>query len=62
MRQGKIKLIPANTPRNTGGAVDGNMMRRLAIELNIPFVTMAGARIEFLQLQKQLMVYLSQDF
>ncbi|MEC9393319.1 MAG: hypothetical protein VYA45_00855, partial [Candidatus Thermoplasmatota archaeon] len=37
-----------NTPRNTGGAVlDGNMMRRLAVELNIPFVTtMAGARME----------------
>jgi carbamoyl-phosphate synthase large subunit len=43
MRQGKIHLI-INTPRNTGGAVlDGNMMRRLAVELNIPFVTtMAG--------------------
>jgi carbamoyl-phosphate synthase large subunit len=47
MRQGKIHLI-INTPRNTGGAVlDGNMMRRLAVELNIPFVTtMAGARME----------------
>ena len=49
MRQGKIHLI-INTPRNTGGAVlDGNMMRRLAVELNIPFVTtMAGARMEVL--------------
>ena len=47
MRQGKIHLI-INTPRNSGGAVlDGNMMRRLAVELNIPFVTtMAGARME----------------
>ena len=47
IRQGKIHLI-INTPRNTGGAVlDGNMMRRLAVELNIPFVTtMAGARME----------------
>ena len=47
MRQGKIQLI-INTPRSTGGAVlDGNMMRRLAVELNIPFVTtMAGARME----------------
>jgi carbamoyl-phosphate synthase large subunit len=47
MRQGNIQLI-INTPRNTGGAVlDGNMMRRLAVELNIPFVTtMAGARME----------------
>ena len=27
--------------------MDGNMMRRLAVELNIPFVTtMAGARME----------------
>tara|TARA_Y100001934_G_scaffold13491_1_gene16439 strand:+ start:1 stop:1851 length:1851 start_codon:yes stop_codon:yes gene_type:complete len=49
MRQGKINLI-INTPRNTGGAVlDGNMMRRLAVELNIPFVTtMAGAKMEVL--------------
>ena len=47
MRQGKIQLV-INTPRSTGGAVlDGNMMRRLAVELNIPFVTtMAGARME----------------
>ena len=47
VRQGKIHLI-INTPRNSGGAVlDGNMMRRLAVELNIPFVTtMAGARME----------------
>ncbi len=47
MRQGKIQLI-INTPSSTGGAVlDGNMMRRLAVELNIPFVTtMAGARME----------------
>ena len=47
MRQGKIHLI-INTPRSTGGAVlDGNMMRRLAVELNIPFVTtMAGAMME----------------
>ena len=47
MRQGKIQLI-INTPSSTGGAVlDGNMMRRLAVDLNIPFVTtMAGARME----------------
>ena len=47
MRTGKIQLI-INTPRNSGGAVlDGNMMRRLAVELNIPFVTtMSGARME----------------
>ena len=36
MRQGKIQLI-INTPRSTGGAVlDGNMMRRLAVELTSP--------------------------
>ena len=47
MRTGKIHLI-INTPRNSGGAVlDGNMMRRLAVELNIPFVTtMSGAGME----------------
>ena len=47
MRQGKVQLV-INTPRSTGGAVlDGNMMRRLAVELNIPFVTtLAGARME----------------
>ena len=47
MRQGKINLI-INTPSSTGGAVlDGNMMRRLAVELNIPFVTtMAGTKME----------------
>lgn len=47
MRQGKINLI-INTPSNTGGAVlDGNMMRRLAVELNIPFVTtMSSAKME----------------
>ena len=47
MRDGKIQLI-INTPTNSGGAVlDGNMMRRLAVELNIPFVTtMSGATME----------------
>ena len=47
MRQGRIHLV-INTPLSSGGAVlDGNMMRRLAVELNIPFVTtMAGARME----------------
>ena len=47
MRQGKINLV-INTPSKSGGAVlDGNMMRRLAVELNIPFVTtMSGARME----------------
>ena len=47
MRQGEIQLI-INTPRSSGGAIlDGNMMRRLAVELNIPFVTtVAGAKME----------------
>jgi len=37
-----------NVPTISGGAVrDGNMMRRLAVELNIPFVTtMRGAVME----------------
>jgi carbamoyl-phosphate synthase large subunit len=56
MRQGKIQLV-INTPRSTGGAVlDGNMMRRLAVELNIPFVTtMAGARMEVEAIKEALL-------
>tara|TARA_B100000459_G_scaffold88895_1_gene49999 strand:- start:43 stop:1194 length:1152 start_codon:yes stop_codon:yes gene_type:complete len=47
MRQGKISFI-VNVPTISGGAVrDGNMMRRLAVELNIPFVTtIRGANME----------------
>ena len=47
MRQGDISFI-VNVPTVSGGAVrDGNMMRRLAVELNIPFVTtIRGARME----------------
>jgi len=47
MRQGKVSFI-VNVPTISGGAVrDGNMMRRLAVELNIPFVTtMRGAVME----------------
>ncbi len=47
MRQGKITFI-VNVPTISGGAVrDGNMMRRLAVELNIPFVTtIRGAKME----------------
>ncbi len=47
MRQGKIAFI-VNVPTISGGAVrDGNMMRRLAVELNIPFVTtIRGAQME----------------
>ena len=47
MREGRIQLV-VHTASGSGGAVrDGNMMRRLAVELNIPFVTtMSGARME----------------
>jgi len=47
MRQGKVQFI-VNVPSVSGGAVrDGNMMRRLAVELDIPFVTtLRGARME----------------
>ena len=47
MREGKVSFI-VNVPTVSGGAVrDGNMMRRLAVELNIPFVTtLRGACME----------------
>lgn len=47
MREGKVSFI-VNVPTISGGAVrDGNMMRRLAVELNIPFVTtLRGAAME----------------
>ena len=53
MREGRIQLI-INTPTNSGGAVlDGNMMRRLAVELNIPFVTtLSGATMEVLAISE----------
>jgi carbamoyl-phosphate synthase large subunit len=39
MRRGEIDLI-INTPTNNSGARrDGYMMRRLAVELQIPFIT-----------------------
>ena len=44
MREGRVQFI-VNIPTVSGGAVrDGNMMRRLAVELNIPFVTTLRAR------------------
>jgi carbamoyl-phosphate synthase large subunit len=45
MRRGEIQLI-INTPTDTGGARrDGYMMRRLAVDLEIPFITtLAAAR------------------
>ncbi len=45
MRSGAIKLI-INTPSEaTGSRRDGYMMRRLAVDLNIPFITtLEGAR------------------
>lgn len=47
MRQGEVSFV-VNVPTISGGAVrDGNMMRRLAVELNIPFVTtLRGAKME----------------
>ena len=47
MREGRVQFI-VNIPTVSGGAVrDGNMMRRLAVELNIPFVTtLRGATME----------------
>ena len=47
MRRGLVSFI-VNVPTISGGAVrDGNMMRRLAVEMNIPFVTtMSGAVME----------------
>ena len=47
MRKGEVSFI-VNVPTVSGGAVrDGNMMRRLAVEMNIPFVTtMSGAKME----------------
>ncbi len=43
MRRGKINLI-INTPTNSSGARrDGYMMRRLAVELEIPFLTTVHA-------------------
>ena len=54
MRQGKISFI-VNVPTVSGGAVrDGNMMRRLAVELNIPFVTtIRGADMEVAAIKAQ---------
>ena len=45
MRRGEIKLV-INTPSATSGARrDGYMMRRLAVDINIPFITtIQGAR------------------
>ena len=47
MHQGKIQFI-INVPTISGGAVrDGNIMRRLAVEMNIPFVTtISGGKME----------------
>ena len=43
MRQGEIRLV-INTPTGSSGARrDGYMMRRLAVDLNIPFITTVQA-------------------
>jgi len=45
MRRGEIQLV-INTPTNSSGARrDGYMMRRLAVDLNIPFVTTMQAAV-----------------
>ena len=46
MREGRVQFI-VNIPTVAGAVRDGNMMRRLAVELNIPFVTtLRGAVME----------------
>ncbi|DAC66959.1 MAG TPA: hypothetical protein D7I13_05460, partial [Candidatus Poseidoniales archaeon] len=59
MRQGNVSFI-VNVPTVSGGAVrDGNMMRRLAVELNIPFVTtMRGAVMEVAAMRARIEVNL----
>jgi carbamoyl-phosphate synthase large subunit len=54
MRKNEIQFI-INIPTTSGGAVrDGNMMRRLAVELNIPFVTtLSGAKAEVSAIRAQ---------
>src|SRR3989442_3328217 len=43
MRRGEIRLV-INTPTNsTGARRDGHMMRRLAVDLNIPFIATVQA-------------------
>jgi len=43
MRRGEIRLV-INTPTNsTGARRDGYMMRRLAVDLNIPFIATVQA-------------------
>ena len=45
MRRGEIRLV-INTPTNSSGARrDGYMMRRLAVDLNIPFLTTVQAAV-----------------
>jgi carbamoyl-phosphate synthase large subunit len=45
MRRGEIQLV-INTPTNSSGARrDGYMMRRLAVDLNIPFIPTIQAAI-----------------
>ena len=57
MRRGQVSFI-VNVPTISGGAVrDGNMMRRLAVEMNIPFVTtMSGAVMEVAAIKANLEV------
>src|SRR5207245_3485290 len=52
MRRGEIRLV-INTPTNsTGARRDGYMMRRLAVDLNIPFIATvqaAGAAVQAIE-------------
>jgi len=45
MREGKINMV-VNTPTQSSGAIrDGYIMRRLAVELEIPFITTANGTV-----------------
>ena len=54
MRQGKVQLV-INTPTEASGARrDGYMMRRLAVELEIPFfTTIQGARAAVMAMEQE---------
>ncbi|HYM40739.1 MAG TPA: carbamoyl-phosphate synthase large subunit [Thermoplasmata archaeon] len=54
MRRGQIQLV-INTPTNSSGARrDGYMMRRLAVDLNIPFIPTVQAAIAAAQAIEEL--------
>jgi carbamoyl-phosphate synthase large subunit len=54
MRRGQIQLV-INTPTNSSGARrDGYMMRRLAVDLNIPFIPTIQAAVAAAQAIEEL--------